>query len=435
MNKIRIKTGAASFYIVAFSTLILSIIVLSFASLIIAEVSRTSKNDLSQSAYDSALAGIEDAKIAFLNYRNCLNQGKTAGPINFASADLTCEEIIHYMEQTADEDRSKLCDVVGHVLSRIKKTDEGPVPIEEHTETSGDTKNNMQQYYTCIKMRTLLDDYRSSLTSANPLRVIQVRLKDTNVNDIKSLRLSWYSDIKGTIYKYTNVHKNTGKIVFPSIKAGPVATPPTISIQLFQTASSFSLSQLEKTINSTTDRGTIFLVPSNNPNATSYNSASNDNIINQDIFLKSNDKTVKNLPHSVYCPEHSGKDFACSVSIAIPPPVSGNRNANTFLFAVSLPYGQPDTDFSLELCKNNGVCSKTAYSDGGNSEGKTQFDGVQVSIDSTGRANDLYRRIEARIENFDAYFPYPDYAVQLSGTGGPTLQKDFYTTSEYNFPF
>ena len=69
--KRRTKEGAASFYVVAFSTLVLMIIATSFAAIIISEVTRTMNDDLSQSAYDSAMAGIEDAKLAFYNYQNC----------------------------------------------------------------------------------------------------------------------------------------------------------------------------------------------------------------------------------------------------------------------------------------------------------------------------------------------------------------------------
>ena len=74
INK-KFKSGAASFYIVAFSTLILVIIAASFASAIIAEITRSSNSDLAQSAYDAALAGVEDAKAAFINYQNCMMAG------------------------------------------------------------------------------------------------------------------------------------------------------------------------------------------------------------------------------------------------------------------------------------------------------------------------------------------------------------------------
>ena len=44
------KKGAASFYIVAFATLILIIVVMSFATIMISEMARTSNDDLAQSA-------------------------------------------------------------------------------------------------------------------------------------------------------------------------------------------------------------------------------------------------------------------------------------------------------------------------------------------------------------------------------------------------
>lgn len=78
MKKLRnqFKKGAASFYIVAFSTLILLIVATSFATIIISELNRTLNEDLSQSAYDSAMAGVEDAKLAYYSYQNCVaNEG------------------------------------------------------------------------------------------------------------------------------------------------------------------------------------------------------------------------------------------------------------------------------------------------------------------------------------------------------------------------
>ena len=72
-NNQKFKQGAASFYIVAFSTLILLVVAMSFAAIIISEVERTSNDDLSQSAYDSAMAGIEDGKLAYQKYMQCKN--------------------------------------------------------------------------------------------------------------------------------------------------------------------------------------------------------------------------------------------------------------------------------------------------------------------------------------------------------------------------
>ena len=60
------KRGGASMFVVMFTMIILSIITLGFTRLIISEATKTTNTDLSQSAYDSALAGVEDANITLV---------------------------------------------------------------------------------------------------------------------------------------------------------------------------------------------------------------------------------------------------------------------------------------------------------------------------------------------------------------------------------
>lgn len=54
-----------------------------------------------------------------------------------------------------------------------------------------------------------------------------------------------------------------------------------------------------------------------------------------------------------------------------------------------------------------------------------QFNGVQPSVDSTGRASNLYRRVEVRLRLGDD-FPYPNYAADIENN----LCKDFTVTVE-----
>ena len=183
MQKIHTKTGAASFYIVAFTTLLLSVIVVGFVTIILSEMARTANNDLSQSAYDSALAGVEDAKAAILNYQSCIEQGYTA-EVPGSTGPVTCPEIIYYMENPEYSG----CDTVAHILSRISKDESGEVLVEETTKSNGGgAKNNMQQAYTCVKINSILDDYRSNLTSATSSRVIQIHLENASVKNVKSI--------------------------------------------------------------------------------------------------------------------------------------------------------------------------------------------------------------------------------------------------------
>ncbi len=444
----KFKKGAASFYIVAFSTLILVIIAASFAAIIISEITRTSNDDLAQSAYDSALAGVEDAKLAFYNYRSCKNSGATAVELN-NDGELSCGEIIWLFEESDD------CDMVGRVLGRSANIDGVQAQLGDNMDVGGEVLiqesstagNNMQQAYTCVKVETLLGDYRSSLSSANQVRVIKANFGEgISASDIDKIKISWFSDSNGTSYRYNNFQSN--KVVFPSLTIKPAAAPPTISVAMIQTAGTFNLSDFETTVGSQTDRGMVYLVPTKSSSSAStsvennyigaYNGTSNS--IGSQSFLKSNDKTAKNLPYAVYCPENSGAEFACETTISLPEPVGGNRNDDTFVFIVSLPYGKPDTSFSLQfLCRDGKNCGTQTVvaEDGTVTEEPTNIaslEGVQIGVDSTGRANDLFRRVEVRLEGSDASSLSVLGPIELLGDGKSVLlEKDYAVTTEYNF--
>ena len=426
--------GAASFYVVAFSTLVLVIIATSFAVVIMNEITRSSNDDLSQSAYDSALAGVEDAKMALYNYQSCVDQGAAPSASKpTGTGRLTCSEIMWYMDHPD-------CDMVGHILGRYGKDETGEegVLIEE----SGDGTNVMQQFYTCATIKTVLEDYRSTMTEETPTRVVRVNLASVAARDIKSVRISWYSGTDGSDYVFNNAVTSglTKRVQFPTLREERAATPPTISFGIVQTAEIFNLSDFDRVTDTASNRGMIYLVPSNDSGLASgrkddnyigaYKNDKHDNVVTKSQFIKSNDRTVKNLPFAVYC--DANNEFACSALIELPDVIDGDRNEDTFMVVVSIPYGQPSTDFSLAFYCNDGVYCGT-MSAGGTETTTTQANlkGVQVTVDVTGRANNLYRRVEARLDTADSYFPYPLYALELLGRSSDTLlSKRMTVTSE-----
>ena len=439
--KEKFKKGAASFYIVAFSTLILLIVATSFATVIISEIERTSNDDLSQSAYDSAMAGIEDGKLAFYSYQNCLANGGD-----------NCAQIQSWMENSD-------CYVVGRVLGRYKGDNVGEVKITESGE------NNMQQAYTCVKV-SYPSDYRATLSGAQSIRVVRVKFdKNVDVDRIEGVRVSWYSSTDRSKYRFANFSGNSVK--FPRINgSASLSAPPTISVALVQTAQNFTLDDFDTSrggaINGETNRGMVYLVPTDGrkkgDNGKTYRVASweclfgegpecsEDDVTNvvRTGFWESNNKTSVNLPYAVDCSTNSsnGTDFACSADLVIPNPVgTGGRNRDTFMVAVALPYGGPDTEFKLQfLCEeecevNNGG---SVGSDGANAVASLR---TQVEIDSTGRANDIYRRVAVRLEpgannsNLSLLGP-----LELLGSGTSSsarnemlLEKNLSPTVEYNF--
>ena len=405
--RMKFKKGAASFYIVAFSTLILLIVATSFATIIISEISRTTNNDLSQSAYDSALAGVEDAKIAFYNYKKCLaSEGDLSGSQGVNDGEVVdCGAIAYYME-------NPVCGMVGRILGRTNSIND-EVVIRE----SSDVDNNMQQAYTCVKIKDELKNYEATLSSTNQIKVIDLNFAEgTNVNLIRTVRVSWFSDENmrkgegGERLKFTNWGSNN-KVQFKPVNED-FSRPSTISVALIQAGEDYSIEDFDVTRGDETNRGMVYLVPIGNQGVAekndgetyigAYINSNGENYIGTEGFLKSNDKTSRNLPYGVYCAE--GENYACSVDIDIPMPIGGSRSEEAFRFVIGLPYGAPETDVSLEfICKDDdgdvAACGSGSESEEGESEdGIAILEGVQVEIDSTGRANDLFRRVQARLE-------------------------------------
>ena len=483
-KKMKFRKGAASFYIVAFATLILMIIATSFAAIIISEVTRTSNDDLAQSAYDSALAGVEDAKLAFYNYKNCVASGadiKEPEP----GQEKTCSAIRWFVEEAnnrnGDEEGIELgsengntnnqdiimtssglgyntCDMVSLVLGRKSLgSDESTQIIESNI-----AGNNMMQAYTCVKMATSLRDYRTTLSSSQQMRVVRVKFDGIDASKIKTVRLSWFLDSDADFKKFRYSNFVNGKVVYPStsVEVRP-ATPPTVYLGMMQTSSEFNINDFDVTRGNQTNRGMLYLTPSgekkNNEEVTAglsgqttyepgYNAGLGKNHIGSEGFLKSNDKTAwdaagnykPNKPYAVYCPENAG-GYACVVDIDIPEPIGGNRNNDTFVFVAGLPYGEPPTTIDMEFyCADGETCNPHLEELGEDSDEKNlaYLDSVQIKIDSTGKANDLFRRVEARLEGSDALSLSLMGPLELMGGSDPRnekFSKMYNVVSEWNF--
>ena len=462
------KKGAASFYIVAFSTLILVIIAASFATAVINEITRTSNDDLSQSAYDSALAGIEDAKLAFLNYKRCQEAGETGEKVPQGDGAINCKEINYWMNPKHAD-----CYMVGHILGRIPKNvkygegESAEVLVSDTIKTNGnEITNNLKQAYTCAEIKLALNDYRATLASTNNSKVVKVDLANSiEAAMLTKVKIKWFSrsaQVDG--FNFSNimdvpaiarVNNFNWRVGFQPVANAKASVPPTISVEMVQTAKQFTLDDFTKVkmsgsdtgAGNQTDRATIVMVPTNDKekartdNYTSANVGDNmqwmgayngtENFLPSKWLAQSNlaasGRGGTNYPYVVYCNEDSTSEFACEATIDLPGPIGGGeRNDDTLMFVVSLPYGQPDTEFALEFfCDESSTCSKQISGSTGNEtdSSQAQLSGVQINIDSTGRANDLFRRVETRLEAADTGFVYPLYGIQLLGAKGSTLLK------------
>ena len=439
--RIKFKSGAASFYVVAFSTLILTIIAASFATAIVAEVTRAANDDLSQSAYDAALAGVEDAKLAFISYKNCIESGVTIDETYKPSGDgeITCKDIIYWMNHPD-------CDMVAHILGRLGPTESGEVLIEE---TVG-SDNEMNQAYTCAMIEKNPVDYKGTLSSTKPQKTVRVSLADVEANRIKAMKISWFA--KKDSLNFSNVVLEEKKVAFQSLEDAGVPVPATIAVRLLQTAKGFSLEDLNGTSykeGSTwfTDRATVYLVPTDDEEMAkdskdSYIGVYNgeENILTAEQVAVTNDKK-KDLPYAVYCSgELTSEIVVCSATLRLPDVINRERSDDTFMFMVALPYvtdEQPEVDFKLEYyCEKTDPCGHddlVLNEDGEYENNVAATDNIQVTVDSTGRANDLYRRIEVRLGPEDDADALSWYAVQAFGSNknSVTINKVTGITTEW----
>ena len=406
------KRGGASIFVVMFTIIILSIIVIGFTRLIVSEAVKTTNSDLAQSAYDSALAGVEDAKIALLRYHACLNDGNTA-----TSGTAECRNIIKSMQEGI---KKRDCSTVSNVLGReANESTEQSVVVQE-TQKSDQKGNNtsMLQAYTCVLIKEDLEDYRTTLSSENRLRVIPLRSAD--IDELGYIRIKWFSRANkqalakdGKTLNFCSKSNLSYLDVFfyPAGKCnGGYQAPTSIMARFIQTDEEFNLSELSVSSDrNSTDTGAIFLAPSKDDGETS---------LKKNVWGESADKG-ENKPFKIKC-DPNASSWICSVDVQLPETFrkSTNRNDGNTYLVISLPYGMPSTDVSVTTYTKAGV----------KEENRRDFSGVQARVDSTGRANDLYRRVETRVELIDTHYAYPEFEITLTDSNNDVLEKNFYVT-------
>ena len=359
------KKGMASLYVVLFATILFGVITLSFVRIITSESIQSMNDDLSQSAYDSALVGVEDAKIAVNKYYQCLSSGGNASSCgNLFGGD---------------------CDTF-YLKSYLGYDYEGEVLVQESV------SNNSDQAYTCVILSNTVPDYRSTLTSDTRTRVVSIGIGSTSLSEVKEIEFRWYSEINGT--EFHNLDNN-GKFA----RKNEETTPPTISLSLLKTSANFNLNEYNNSTNS--KYSTMILLPSSAENAT-------DTITQGQIDYAGNSDAGANEPFLIKC---THGEFACTAKLT---GLNFEAGGNAML-VVSLPYGDIVTDFAVTLKRADGS--------------SINLENVQISVDSTGRANQLYRRVESRLDPADIFFPYPQYEVELTGSSEESLWKYFWITA------
>ncbi len=372
INKSLSKKGVASLYVVIFATILFGVITLSFIRIILSESQQTGNDDLSQSAYDSAMAGVEDAKLAVNKFYK-----------NYNSADIGDLFGGECNSEGAEGGTFKLKSFL------YPGSGAGEVKIQE---SAG---NSTEQAYTCVILENIVGDYRSTLTSDNRTKVVPLGIGSTELSNVKKIRINWYSEVNGT--KFGKTAGNSKKLP----NKNDSYTPPALSVTLLKTKGTINLDAFNKSEDP--NYGSMLFLPSTTNASRAGNFFDNNDVANAGLSSKPNE------PYLVQC--KMGDEFACSVTLE----AGMGTDIQNAMLIISMPYGDIVTDFMVEL-----------LDDGGD---PIPFENVQISVDSTGRANQLVRRVETRLDPADLFFPYPEYEVELTGDGDKSFLKNFWITA------
>jgi len=374
----RKESGAVSLFLVVFAMLLITVVTLGFLRIMLNDQQQASDNDLSKSAYDSSLAGVEDAKRELIYYRTVCGTGDTA----------LCNAIRNRIN-------SDVCNV--GVSDVVDVTANKEVLVQQQQSAND---KNLNQAYTCVKINLDTPDYLGTI-QANTSKLIPL----TSSSEFTTVKIEWYSeDDLGAKTKTVNLLNPAANETPLYLQSNWVAARPSLMrAQLMQVGSSFTLSDFDvKTGITQSNADTVFLYPTGQTgvarNVVEPLSFNDD--IHQDPSV-----TGPGSPEPVRCSGNlDGGGYACSVELELPQAVGQSGNARTAYLRLTPFYNA--THFRISLGQG------------------AEFNGVQPSIDSTGRANDLYRRVESRVDLINTTFPFPEAAVDLTGN----LCKDFLVT-------
>lgn len=367
------QRGSVSIFSVIFATLLLGIVTIGFIKLMVIDQQQATTNDLSQSAYDAALAGVEDAKRVV---RAC-QSGDRPG---------VCEQL-------AKPDDCRIIQRSGVV---------GTSGASTHKETlvvsSSVNGRQYDQAYTCVNIAMDTDDY---LYEAKEGKSQVIPLQSRQAFDV--IKIDWFTrkNIQGLAgIRPPGGVPPGGQLKLHRKSDWGYAAPALLRTQIIPLVneSSFKISEISDTAK------TAFLYPQvlntagTNPPQTSINDPRPSG---DDGYIPPGD-AEKGLIGVVCSGAFPYGGYSCSASIRVGDVGPGGK----VLLHLTPLYNNADVRVSLLR-----------------GDQPVRLYGIQPSVDVTGRAGNVFRRVDARLQLGDD-FAYPEYALKLKNN----LCKSFSVT-------
>ncbi|MDO4781153.1 MAG: hypothetical protein Q4A34_02060 [Candidatus Saccharibacteria bacterium] len=358
MAKQQYEYGSVSIFAVVFASLLMTIITVSFIKLMVIDQQRAAVNDLSQSAYDAALAGVEDAKRVV---RACQQNPGSAACAALASGD--CDTI------------AKSGVIPAQGLGDYRET------MIQSAIGGATVGKEFDQAYTCVRVDMNTPDYVYTAREGVS-HIVSLR----SASDFARVRVEWFTR-----------QDNDGREVLPPMHTDGLPelgadrwgaqTPPLLRAQLITPGASYKVQDLD----ATTASYTAFISPAYV--TTTASSAP--------MIIEPSERRQPSSPHHVTCTRafsYSDGVYACQVELRAPSgSVSAAASHNALLRLMPVYRG---ATVRVTLM---------------NQEGATvPFYGVQPRVDATGRANNVFRRVAARLQIGESGL-YPESALEADG--------------------
>lgn len=352
------ERGATSLIIVMFSVLLFAVVVVGFMQLMVGEQSASNDNELSRGAYDSALAGVEDGKRVL---QACFDGDASAcDAINASKCSTTSD--------------AGLVGTSGDSEVYLKST--------SATGVNGET---YEQAYTCVKVALNTPNYLGYLQANESSSVVIPLVGESNASYVN---LEWYSSSAS----------GTGSLLTTPLPASllvpkanwPAKRPPIMRLELINMQSAASDLSSQDTIGGLE---TVYLYPRKKsamalPVSYLFDSDTRNKTGSGGINIQSvgcDDNITSNL---------SG--YVCNATLTLPSGL--NTSIRGVYLRVTSLYNSADFSATMQ----DGAYDTINYVK------------VQPSIDSTGRAADVFRRVEARVESTDDMATYPRATIDVT---------------------
>jgi hypothetical protein len=334
-------------------------------------------NDLTASAEAAAKSGVEDAKRAILKYNSLDSSDPLKAQLFSALTSSNCNALF----------------TNASVRTALKLDNSGSI----------NNQPGLNEYYTCLSVNLNTPDY---IGQASAGKSEFIPLVPEGGNKYEQIMVSWHlaSQTVGNDGDGQPANYAPGVLLPPVTGASSWSSqgyPAYLRVELYGYPNgSFNRGSMENLSRS------VFLVPNSSSNAAAVNSATP--ITMPTVDPRGFEQNKINLV-GVKCtgtpPTLAVGTYACSARLELDG--AQPSTSNNYYLRITPLYGS--THFRLQMLSTSPPNSVV------------NFSGVEPIVDSTGRASDVFRRIQSRIR-LDNVSNLPEYAAESASTICKTMQ-------------